>query len=177
MNTTEIWNSFKQELLGFIKSRVNDNEIAEDLLQEIFIKIHLNKSSITEESKLTSWIYQITRNTIIDHYRKKKIITTKEELAVQLPEEVQNSNADFTKCLNSFVNHLSASDQEAISKTAYGGLSQKEYAASINLSYSATKSRIQRARKKLKELFIECCAIESDNYGNIISNKKDDCNC
>ena len=64
-----------------------------------------------------------------------------------------------------------------LNKTVYEGMSQKEYAESINLSYTATKSRVQRARKKLKDLFVECCAIETDRYGNIISEKKEDCNC
>lgn len=177
MDTTQIWKTFKQELLGFIKSRVTGNDIAEDLLQDIFIKIHLNKDSITEDAKLTSWVYQITRNSIIDYYRKKKINVSSNQFEISLPKEIENVNLELTKCLNSFVSHLSETDQDALNKTVYEGLTQKEYAESIKLSYTATKSRVQRARKKLKELFVECCAIETDRYGNIISDKKDNCKC
>lgn len=177
MDTTQIWNTFKQDLLGFINSRISDSDIAEDLLQDIFIKIHLNKNSITEEAKLTSWVYQITRNSIIDYYRKKRIDTTSKQFDINLPKEVENINIEFTKCLNSFVSHLSESDQEVLNKTIFEGMSQKEYAQSIDLSYTATKSRAQRARKKLKDLFVECCDIETDQYGNILSAKEDNCDC
>ena len=70
--TTSIWNEFSQELLGFIKARVNNEQNAEDILQEVFIKIHTKIDTIHKHQKIASWVYQITRNAIIDFYRKKK---------------------------------------------------------------------------------------------------------
>ena len=69
--TENIWNQFKDELLRFIVSRVNDKDIAQDLLQIVFIKIHSKSDSLSDNDKLTSWLYQITRNTIIDYYQPK----------------------------------------------------------------------------------------------------------
>lgn len=177
MKTNEIWKDFKNELLGFINSRVNDHVMAEDILQDVFIKIHLHKDDLKSSNKLTSWIYQITRNSIIDYYRKKKINYSIDEFDIVLPPEANHESSDFTNCLSSFINQLSEKDQDIILKTSLGGQSQKEYAHTNNLSYTATKSRVQRAKSKLKSLFISCCNVEFDVYGNIISEKKDDCNC
>jgi len=173
-STTKIWNEFKGELLGFIKSRINDSSIADDLLQEVFIKIHLKKDNLNDDSKLISWIYQITRNKIIDYYRKKRIEIPQEQFNIQLPEELELTNKDFTKCLIPFINQLSKIDKDIIHQTTFLGISQKEYALKNNLSYSTVKSKTQRARKKLKDLFVGCCKIETDKYGTIISN---DCDC
>lgn len=175
--TKNIWNEFNQELLGFIKSRVNNSENAEDILQEVFVKIHKNIDSIKNNKKVTSWVYQITRNAIIDHYRKKKTNTTEYENWKNLPEEIDNSTIDFTKCLKPFILQLSEKHQDILLKTTFENVSQKDYSINNNLSYSATKSRIQRARKQLNKIFTECCEIKTDKYGNIISSNKKNCNC
>lgn len=178
MNTQFVWNNFSNELLGFIQSRVNDTHLAQDLLQDIFIKIHLNIDRLQKGDKLNSWIYQITRNTIIDHYRKKKLpLSDTSDMALWLPESVEQTDTRFNSCLTSFIDQLPDQDKEALYQTTFGELSQKEYAASINQRYSTVKSRVQRARVKLKTLFVDCCSIEADRYGNIISSAQKDCNC
>lgn len=176
MATEEIWDQFHDQLLSFIKSKVSNQEIAEDILQDVFIKIHTKQEGLKAKNKLTSWIYQITRNSIIDHYKKRKDYSSE---VIDTPEAllISNPNIEFLNCLIPFVNKLPSPYQEAIRKTSLEGMSQKEYAAINNLSYSAAKSRVQRGREKLKKLFVNCCDLKSDKYGNIISDKKDDCNC
>jgi len=169
MIAQNIWNDFRAELFGFIKARINNSETAEDILQDVFIKIHLNAKSLNENDKLTSWAYQITRNTIIDYYRKKKIISYPEDFERNFPEELYSENNDFIDCLKPFINQLPEKYKDALYKTTYHKMSQKEYAQENNLSYSAAKSRIQRARQKLKVLFVACCSIQADKFGNIIS--------
>lgn len=181
MTTQAIWGDFRNELLGFIKSRVNDIDVAEDILQEVFIKIHLNIDSLQKENRLTSWVYQITRNTIIDYYRKKEPLKNANQISMvfekSLAEELNESNNDFSNCLKSHINELPEKYQDALKKTSFGAMSQKEYAQQVGLSYSAAKSRIQRARQQLKELFVACCSVETDGYGNVISSTQEGCNC
>lgn len=174
--TEKIWFDLKDQLFNFILKRVNSKDISEDILQDVFLKIHLNISKLSDTDKLSSWVYQITRNSIIDYYRKKKIKT---DQIPELPEDLDddNLNAEFYGCLKSHINQLDEKDREAIVKTTFENVSQKDYAISQNLTYSAAKSRVQRARKKLNELFVECCQVETDNYGNIIGSKIEDCNC
>ena len=172
-----IWKEFSEELLAFINARVNNTEIAEDILQDVFVKIYENMHTLKRDEKLTSWVYQITRNTIIDHYRSRRIDTKAYELEVSLPIEMADSPFDFTKCLRYFITRLPYKYKDILLKTTYEHISQKAYAIENNLSYSAAKSRIQRARQKLKELFIEWCGVQADQYGNIISSNEQPCDC
>ena len=177
MKTEAIWSNFGNKLLGFIKARVSNTENAEDILQDVFVKIHQKSEQLKDETKLASWIYQITRNAIIDFYRKKKIPLSEIE-AVEMNEEIEvKSNPQFIKCLMPFIDELPAKYKDALIKTVYGEMSQKEYAKEINLSYSGVKSRVQRARQMVKESFVNCCSIKTDNYGNVISSTIDDCSC
>ena len=177
MTTEVIWTNFRSKLLGFIKARVNNSENAEDILQDVFIKIHQNSNQLNDDNKLASWVYQITRNTIIDFHRKKKILLS-DNVSKEIEEEFEaNLNPQFINCLMPFIKELPEKYRDALEKTIYGDLSQKEYAKELNLSYSATKSRVQRAKQMLKELFTSCCSIKTDNYGNIISSDIDNCSC
>ncbi len=173
--TTKIWKEFNEELLGFIKSRVNEDEVAKDILQEVFIKIHKTIKQLQNQDKVASWVYQITRNTIIDFYRKKKLETSDLDLESSLPDEVEEVTKDFSKCLRPFILQMPKVERDLLMATTYNNVSQKEYAASHEMSYSTVKSRLQRARVKLKQSFVDCCGLESDKYGNIISS--DNCNC
>ncbi|MBB6460293.1 RNA polymerase sigma factor SigZ [Flammeovirga kamogawensis] len=161
MNTNEIWRQFKDELLGFIKSKVNDAALAEDILQEIFIKIHQKKNSLTNNQKLQSWVYQITRNAIIDHYRKKKNSNT-DINALDLPQETEEDSASFvacTECVKPFILELPEIYKDVLLKVTYTKMSQKEYAENIGITYPTVKARIQRGREKLKTSFENCCKI------------------
>lgn len=170
--TKDIWDTFHEELYGFIKSRVNDEDLTKDLLQEVFVKIHNRVDSLKQKDKLTSWVYQITRNTIIDYYRSNKLSRVE---SFDIAEDQDEIPKDFSNCLKPFIEDLSHSDKDIIEQTAFKNMSQKEYAELHNLSYSAAKSRLQRARKKLKTAFVDCCKLQSDVYGNIIDS--DNCNC
>ena len=167
--TENIWQEFNEQLLAFIRKKVNDSETARDILQEVFIKIHQNKSGIQNNQKITNWIYQVTRNTIIDYYRKHKIKASELPPEELTPEKLDVQNTDFSNCIAPFIKRLSKKDQDILNAITFRKISQKEYARIHNLSYSATKSRVQRAREKLGLLFLECCDIQADTYGNIIS--------
>lgn len=176
MNTEKIYAEFKDDLYRFILSRVKDSQVANDILQEVFIKIHLNLSNLKSENKLTSWLYQITRNAVVDYFRKSKPL----DLLVDLVDESQESASyfDFEKCVLRFVAELPEKYREALVKTELGTLSQKEYATEAGISYSGAKSRVQRAKEELKELFVACCATKNQPENAEIEFKDpNDCNC
>ena len=167
INTETIWKGFHKELLRFIKKRVKDEEIAKDLLQDVFVKIHLRHSTLSDSNKLASWVYQITRNCIIDYYRSNKQFIGVSADIYEL-EEPLTYNKEFSKCLEPFINGISETYREAILQTELGLLSQKEFAEKSNISYSGAKSRIQRGRKELFKIFKQCCQFSTDKYGNIL---------
>jgi RNA polymerase sigma-70 factor, ECF subfamily len=69
LTTEVIWDAFHTPLQGFIRKRVSDGVVAEDLLQDVFLTIHEQIGTLQDVKKLESWIYQITRHAIIDSYR------------------------------------------------------------------------------------------------------------
>ena len=165
--TENIWNEFNKKLFHFIKKRVKDTDAANDILQDIFIIIHLKLNTLTYQDKLTSWIYQIARNSILDYFKKQK---PQSKLVGDFSDsiETQTFNSELSNCLQPLINQLPDNYKNAILQTELGRLSQKEYAEKLGISYSGAKSRIQRARQQLHSLFNECCKINTDKYGNII---------
>jgi len=175
--TESIWQAFHDELFNFINKRVKDKEVSKDILQDVFVKIHLKLKTLNSQDKLTSWVYQITRNSILDYYRKQKTTSALPTQLIEIEEEKQ-LNAELLKCLKPMINQLSDHYKDAIVQTEIGLLSQKEYANKLGISYSGAKSRVQRARQQLHSLFSECCVISSDKYGNIMEHEcKKACGC
>jgi RNA polymerase sigma-70 factor (ECF subfamily) len=176
--TTEtIWKAFHKELFNFINKRVNDQDVSKDILQDVFMKIHLKLKTLSDKDKLASWVYQITRNSILDHFRKQKSKAPLPDNLTELVEE-KTFNAELVKCLKPMIDQLPGDYKDAILQTEMGSMSQKDYADKLGISYSGAKSRIQRARRQLHGLFNECCTIGSDKYGNITEHVcKKNCGC
>ncbi len=166
-STEHIWASFNKQLFAFIKHNLKDDASSRDVLQDVFLKIHLKKSTLQQEHKLSSWVWQITRNTLLDHIKTRKNLTELSE-TLSAPENESNFNIEFAPCLRPFALQLPADDREAILRVDFEGMPQKEFAKKEGLTYSAAKSRVQRARLRLKELFIGCCRMPADRYGNIL---------
>ena len=162
-----IWKDFHKELDGFIYSRIKEREITNDILQDIFVKIQNNIGTLKDESKLSSWIYQIARNAINDYFRKQKPQFELNDYD-SIEEEQAFENTELVKCLKPFVNQLDDKYKEALILTEFKGLTQKQLAEKLDISYSGARSRVQRAKVNLKKLFTDCCSIQSDKYGNIV---------
>lgn len=174
METTEsVWYRLNEDLLRFIKRRVKDEYEAEDILHNVFRKIHDSLHVLKDEEKLNSWVYQITRHAITDYYRaaaKKKEAEAPlhdDFDIVDMPTE-NNLNEVVSQWLKGIVEELGEKYREAIMLTELGDLSQKEMAAQLGISVSGAKSRVQRAREMIKEKLLACCHIYRDRLGNVI---------
>lgn len=180
--TREIWEMLRVKLRAFIMSKVHNEAVADDLLQELFIKIHDNIDQLKDHTRIQPWIYQISRNLIIDHFRKIRKETNYSPAIDLLTEEVQheeseNSMAEALRDMISMMDDLPPEFCEALCMTEIGGLSQKKYAAIKGISYSGAKSRIQRARKMLRDMLMKCCHYEFDKYGTILEIRPAGCCC
>ncbi len=175
----EIWLKLENKLRAFILSKVHDEFVAADLLQELFIKIHANIDKVNDHTKIQPWIYQICRNLIIDHFRshqkrKKNTFFASEREHEEVAEDfISETLEDMIKMMSD----LPSEYCEALCLTELEGLSQKDYADKIGISYSGAKSRVQRARKMLKDLLMNCCHYEFDKYGTIIGVYPANCCC
>jgi RNA polymerase sigma-70 factor, ECF subfamily len=171
LTTERVWEEFHAPLQQFIRRRISDEETAEDVLQDVFLRIHQHMDALKDVRKLESWIYQITRNAIIDAHRSRRQEATLEAAEVlDLPEELPDDDivSELLPSVRAMVRNLPELDRQALVLTEYQGRTQKELAERLGLSLSGAKSRVQRAREKLKQQLLECCHFELDRRRHII---------
>jgi len=175
-----IWRENHDQLLAFINKRIKNKEESEDILQEVFIKILSKIGTLKDSSKLQAWVYQMTRNAIIDSIRKKKFQEMEDEVKDIEVATDENAMNEATGWIGKYVDALPENYREAVILYEIKGLSQKEIADQLGISYVNARSRIQRGRHLLKKNLTDCCTFNVDVYGNIIdyhSRPKDCSNC
>jgi RNA polymerase sigma-70 factor, ECF subfamily len=165
----DIWADLHQELKKFIFSKVRDIDTSEDILQDVFMKIQLNLHTLSDCSKLTSWVYQITRNTVADHYRKTNLEIQIDDFDFAEQENEEPLYRSLSNCINQKIGKLSEKYKKAILLTYFKNITQTTLAEELNISYSGAKTRVQRGREKLKDLVIDCKNVVTDNKGNLIA--------
>jgi RNA polymerase sigma-70 factor (ECF subfamily) len=174
ININQVLEEMTIPLRSFIRKRVANEQDVEEITQNVLLKIFNRVNTLKNSDSINAWIYQITRNVIIDYYRKESKPVEFVELYEELEEESyedQNSNKEIAGCLKAMIENLPDKYKQAILLTEYNNLTNKELGELLGLSTSGAKSRVQRARKKLKEMLASCCSLEFDSMGNIIDYK------
>jgi RNA polymerase sigma-70 factor, ECF subfamily len=165
---SSVYADFHEPLRRFVAARVAEPAV-DDVLQEIYLRIHAHLRDVRDCSRLPAWIYQIARRAVVDHYRSRRLVA---ELAEGLPAP-EDPCADEVECevvswLNGMIGSLPPRYANALALAVGEGLSQQEIADRLGLSLSGAKSRVQRGRDKLKEMLLQCCHFEYDRYGGIL---------
>lgn len=178
-----IWEEFSTPLKSFIKNRVKNDQDVDDILQNVFYKIHNNISTLRRADKIQAWVYRIARNAIIDFYRIQKseqnVIEWSEDIISEAEAEAElTANDEIAQCMKRMINFLPQKYKQAILLTEFENMTQNELGKRMGLSVSGAKSRVQRARLILKEMLLGCCHLEFDRLGNVIDykHKCSDCN-
>lgn len=171
---------YSNELYNHIRKKVNNVHDAEDILQDVFVKLYSSKGSFKNSDNPKAFIYQVANNTVIDYYRKKKVVPKAAECFVNSAEDENDSinlNDEITCCLRKMIDELPKAQQEALLLHDIEGLRHKEISTTKDISISASKMRVKRGKESLKRILEECCTFEVDKYGNIVDYelKKDKC--
>jgi RNA polymerase sigma-70 factor, ECF subfamily len=167
-SSEQVWEAFSEQLYQFIRRRVNDPEDANDILQDVFLKIHTRIDTLKEETRLTSWLYQLTRNTIIDHYRvRRPFVEISEIFTVEQDNPQIEPAAQLAAGLRDFVDCLPEKYRQAVILAELDGIKQAEVADRLGISLSGAKSRVQRGREKLRQALLDCCHFEFDRRGHL----------
>lgn len=167
--TEEIWREFHERLRAFILSSVRNEPDTEDILQEVFLRIHKGVHTLKDEGKIRSWIYQLVRNTITDYYRARGGGQPPAE-PVGLSADPSDTNEVVQKvaaCLGPMIDGLAEPYRQALLRTEFAGRTQREAAEEFGISLSGMKSRVQRAREQLRDLLLTTCHLEFDRRGAI----------
>jgi len=174
----QIWRSYHQNLHGFIQSRVGDAAVADDILQDVFIKILTGIGGLKDATKIKSWVYQITRNAIIDHYRtQKKHTPLPEDLTEPELDHSEQAQQELGACMVPLIKTLPAHYRDALMLSEIDEMPQRLVAEKLRISLSGAKSRVQRGRAMVKDMLTDCCLIERDNRGSLIDYEPRKSNC
>jgi RNA polymerase sigma-70 factor (ECF subfamily) len=181
-----IWREFHEALLGFVRRRVRSREAAEDILQDVMLRIHRNVAEVERAEAVGAWVHAIARNAITDHYRsasvRREVASGSEvdpEAASESEADTQDVRGELAACVSPLLKQLSPSFREALTMTEIEGLTQAKAAERLGISLSGMKSRVQRGRRQLKQVLVRCCDVEFDVRGDISEYRprRGDCDC
>jgi RNA polymerase sigma-70 factor (ECF subfamily) len=165
----------RARLHGFMARRVESPEVADDLTQEVLLRLLQHQDSAAENP--TAWLYRVARNVLIDHYRSRssyrRLHTA--ELAIAstvlaeepFADDPQAAQRELAGCLRSLVDQLTEPYRSAVTAVDLDGRTQTEVARALGLSVSGMKSRVQRGRRQLRQLLTECCRVHTSPTGGI----------
>lgn len=172
--TEAVWRAFFAPLRAFVSRRVNGIEDADDILQDVFVRIHRGLGSLRQKESVSAWLFQITRNAIVDHYRAR--LKLEQPLAgdADAPapadgdSEEQSGLSELSACVAPTIAALPGKYRDALVMTDLNGMTQQEAARRLGVSLSGMKSRVQRGRKQIKGMLLACCRVELDRLGGIV---------
>jgi len=169
----QVYTRFNQELYRYIFSKVRDEMAAKDILQDVFVKMIEKSYQLTDQSKFKHWLYRITSNEVNNYFRQQKKHQQLENL-LPVVEEPNHSLESLEHCLLEFIADMPEQEQYLVRQVELEGKSQKQLAEELNMTHSSLRSRIQRARQKLKKRLLLCCK-QYLTPCDISCNEKDHC--
>jgi len=162
----QAWDKHELELRRWLISRLGNPSDANDLLQDVFEKVMMQGQGVCNVKHMRAWLFQITRNTLIDNFRLKRETI---ELADDVAEDLEESEAvdTLSECIPRVLLELSVDDREVITRCDIEGMKQQDFANMKGISLPAVKSRVQRARKHLRQTLEKNCQVRFSETGHV----------
>lgn len=172
--TEAVWRAFFKPLRAFVSRRARCAEDVDDILQEVFLRVHRGLGSLRRQDSLSAWLFQVTRNAIADQYRSRQ--EAEQPLADDFDEgaapsqdgDEQSCLSELSACVAAMITALPEKYRDALVMTDLNGVTQQEAANRLGVSLSGMKSRVQRGRKLIKGLLLACCRVELDRLGGVV---------
>jgi len=160
------WESHEQELRAFLLARIADPYDADDVLQELFLKLVLQGHAFCEVRNPRAWLFSVARNFLTDRFRTAKAFVDLDS-DIPLERDEKPPIAELESCLLRNLAHLSEDDRSVIQRCDLQGQLQERYAKQYGLTLSAVKSRLLRARQRLRSEIVENCQVRFDENGQV----------
>jgi len=168
------WKEMAARLRPYVARRVASAADADDVLQEILVRVHRGLAGLRDGERFGGWVYRIAEHVMADLARtraRERIVLVgdvPESAAAGSSDELSELEVDLTRCVALFVARLPSPYREAITLTELEGLTQKDAAEVLGISLPGVKSRVRRGREKIRDMFDECCRISVDRRGRVV---------
>lgn len=164
------WSRHEAELRRWLFSRVPVKADVDDLLQDVFMKTLRQGERWKAVTQPRAWLFEVARNTLIDHLRSNhELLPLPEDLEDWTENDPGAKAVDVLAqaCLPRVLSELDPQDREAIELCDLQGVLQADFARLKNLSLSAAKSRVQRARQRMRERMTVACQVQFNEAGGV----------
>ncbi|MDY0248526.1 MAG: sigma-70 family RNA polymerase sigma factor [Pseudomonas sp.] len=160
------WHAHEHELRAFLLARIDNPHEAEDLLHELFLKLARQEHAFCQVENPRAWLFRVLRNSLIDRLRTAKTFL---DLNPEMPFERDEKPpvTELDTCLQRNLAELGDEDKNIIEHCDLQGQTQRNYAQQHNLTLSAVKSRLLRARMRLRHKIVINCQVEFDESGHV----------
>jgi RNA polymerase sigma-70 factor (ECF subfamily) len=180
-----VFAEFQRRLRAVVSRRVRNAADVEDIVQETFLRIHRHLAQVRGADRLAAWVFQVARSAMVDHFRRQRQPGDPLSDEHELPAPPDSAGGpgpasefeELAACLAPMIESLPPADREAIDLTEIKGLTQRAASTHAGVTLSGMKSRVQRARRKLKAMLLDCCRIELDRRGGIVGHEARDGAC
>jgi RNA polymerase sigma-70 factor (ECF subfamily) len=175
------WADTLDRLRAFVAARVDDHEIAADITQDVIVR-SIASGALDRVDNPVAWLYRSARNAVIDHYRTRHrhdpIGDDDRWPDPDAPDgEPNHATSELSRCLLPLLDQLGPAARDALERVDIGGQTHHRAAETLGISVSGMKSRVQRARRDLKQLLEQCCIVELDAVGAVTDYSPNEASC
>ena len=155
-----LFDRYHKKIFNFLARMTIDRDLAEDLTQNVFLRIIKYRNSYREGLKFQSWIYQVARNVFSDHYQAHKNrfsdFVDVEKISDQMADQVESEEMDEKeKLLHRSMARLTEEQREILVLTRFQHMKYEEVASIMDTTVANIKVKVHRAILKLKEYYFE----------------------
>lgn len=180
IDAERVWHELHTSLHGFVSRRVREPADVDDIVQQVFLQVHRSLPTLRDADRLHAWLYQTARRAIVDHYRasarRREVpvgsaadVVPDGILTLDRDRDDTSALQELASCLQPLLGELAEADREALRLIEVDGVTQAEAARRLGLSVSGMKSRVQRARTRLRAVVEACCRVELDRRGGLVT--------
>jgi len=164
------WQAHEGELLGYLRHRLADADAADDVLQDVFVKALRHGQGFCTLDNPRAWLFQVARNALVDRVRTahatEPLPDGPAEPVAPLPETMAPVDA-LANCLTRSLGELSPDDAAILRACDLEGHTVRSFADAHGLGLPATKSRLLRARQRLRDRLTTACQVRFDADGSV----------
>ena len=174
MNTKIVWDTYGDDVKRFVFSKTKNKDVASDIVQEVFIKVHTKMATLQNAEQLKSWLFNIAKNTVLDYFKSSQKEGSAEQDIVEIIDEDSLHLKDHSEedCLYGIVTKLPKKYRVPLFMADIKGMKQAVIADVLKLPLPTVKSQIQRARKMIAQGYMDCCGFELNDKGFLVGEVK-----